>query len=97
MLQLLRYLANNIHSIYFQPGDVADGAGIEGAVALDGRVDIGVDVHSGVVDGGAAAGLAADVPIRRRDQAPSPQDRVERSHFDWISSWCLLSLSSCNP
>lgn len=62
---------------------MADGAGIEGAVALDGRADIGVDVHSGVVDGGAAAGLAADVPIRRRDQAPSPQDRVDRSH-------CLL-------
>lgn len=74
---------------------MADGAGVEGAVALDGRVDVGVVVDAGLVDGDAAAGLAADVPRRRRPQAPSPQDRVQCSHFCWISSRCLLSLNSC--
>ena len=49
-----------------------------GAVALDGRVDVGVVVDVGGVDGDAAAGLAADVPRRRRAQAPSPQNRVQR-------------------
>lgn len=48
---------------YVQLGDVADGAGIEGAVALDARVEIGVAVQAAVVDGDAAAGLAADVPV----------------------------------
>lgn len=66
---------------YVQSDDVADGAGVEGAVALDGRVDVGVVVDAGLVDGDAAAGLAADVPRRRRPQAPSPQDRVQCSHW----------------
>jgi hypothetical protein len=63
-----------------QRGDVADGGCIVGAVALDARVDVAAVVDVGVVDGGAAAGLAADVPRRRRAQAPSPQDGVQRRH-----------------
>ena len=63
-----------------QFGDVANGGVVVGAVALDGRVDVGVAVDVGGVDGDAAAGLAADVPRRRRLQPPSPQDRVQRRH-----------------
>ena len=63
-----------------QFGDVANGGVVVGAVALDGRVDVGVVVDVGGVDGDAAAGLAADVPRRRRFQPPSPQDRVQRRH-----------------
>lgn len=57
---------------------MADGGVVVRADALDGRVDVGVVVDLGVVDGDAAAELAADVPRRRRAQAPSPQDRVHR-------------------
>lgn len=59
---------------------MADGGGVEGTVALDARVDVGVVVDIGGVYGDAAAGLAADVPTWRRAEAPSPQDRVQRRH-----------------
>lgn len=60
-----------------QFGDVANGVVVVGAVALDARVDGGAVVDVGVVDGDAAAELAADVPPRRRLQPPSPQDRAQ--------------------
>ena len=71
---------------HVQHGDVADGAvvvvvgGGGGAGARDARVEAVVAVEPGAVDGGAAAGLAADVPRRRprRFPSPSPQDCVER-------------------
>ena len=69
---------------YVQHGDVADGAVVVGggAGARDARVEAVVAVEPGAVDGGAAAGLAADVPLPRRRPlralAPSPQDRVQR-------------------
>lgn len=50
------------------------------AGASDARVEVVVSVEPGAVDGGAAAGVAADVPRRRRHRllAPSPQDGVQR-------------------
>jgi hypothetical protein len=66
-----------------QLGDVADGGGVKGAVALDGRVDVGIAVDvGGGVGGDAATGLAADVPRRRSAQAPPLQDRVQRSRCE---------------
>jgi len=78
---------------------VADGAVVVGggAGARDARVEAVVAVEPGAVDGGAAAGLAADVPLPRRRPrralAPSPQDRVQRRRFDWIGSCWSLSLN----
>ena len=61
---------------------VVVGGGGGGAGARDARVEAVVAVEPGAVDGGAAAGLAADVPLPRRRPlralAPSPQDRVQR-------------------
>lgn len=101
-LQLCRYLTDNIQRVHPQLDDAADGVVVECAVALDAGVDDGVVVDVGVVDGGAGAGVAAgDVPRFGRLRSPSPQNRVQRRHFDWISccSCRLLSLSSsyCNP
>lgn len=58
--------ASRVQRVYLQSGDVAEGAVLVGAVALDGRVEVGVVVQRRVVRGGAAAGVAADVPRRRR-------------------------------
>ncbi len=64
--------------MYLQFVDVAEGPVVVLAVALDERVEIWVVVPVGQVGGDAAAELAADVPLRRRRLAPSPQDRVQR-------------------
>ena len=60
---------------------MAEGAVLVGAVALDGRVEVGVVVQRRVVRGGAAAGVAAHVPRRRRPQPQLPQDGVHRRRY----------------
>ena len=58
---------------------MADGAVIlDGALALDGRVEAGVVVDFCAVRGGAGAGIAADVPCRRRCLAELGEHRVHR-------------------
>ncbi len=63
---------------HLQLGDPADGVVLEGAVALDGRVEVGVVVDRGAVRGGAGAGVAADVPCRRRQRRLLPELREHR-------------------
>jgi hypothetical protein len=58
---------------------VADGAVVlDGALALDGRVEGGVVVDVRAVRGGACAGVAADVPCRRSRLAELGKHRVHR-------------------
>lgn len=59
---------------------MADGVVLVGAVALDAGVDGLAAVDVGIVDGGAGAGVAGGVPRLGRTRAPSPQNRVQRSH-----------------
>jgi len=64
---------------HLQLGDVADGdVVLDGALALDGRVEVVVVVDDGAVRGGAGAGVAADVPCRRRRLAELGEHCVHR-------------------
>ena len=64
-----------------QSRDVAERIVLVGAVALDGRVEGRVVVELRVVRRRAAAGVAADVPRRRRAQPQLAQDRVHRRRW----------------
>jgi len=57
---------------------VADGVVLAGAFALDCRVEVWVGVDVGPVRGGAGAGVAADVPCRRRRLAELGEHSVHR-------------------
>lgn len=70
-----------------QEGDAADCGVDEGAVAFDKRIVGRVGVGDAVVDGGAGAKFAADVPIPGRRDPPSGEDGVQ-------SLSCLL-INSC--
>jgi hypothetical protein len=61
-----------------QSSDMAERVVLVGTVALDGRVERRVVVDGRVVRRGAAAGVPADVPRRRRAQPQLAQDRVHR-------------------
>lgn len=63
---------------HLQPRDVADGVVLVGAVAFDTRVQVWAAVHVGPVSGGAGAGVAADVPCRRRLQPELGEQCIQR-------------------
>jgi hypothetical protein len=67
---------NQLELNYSQSDDVAECVVLVGAVALDGRVERRVVVQRRVVRRGPAAGVAADIPRRRRAQPQLAQDRV---------------------
>jgi hypothetical protein len=64
---------------HLQLGDVAEGdVVLDGALALDGRVEVVVVFDDGAVRGDAGAGVAADVPCRRRCLVELGEHRVHR-------------------
>ena len=81
---------------------MADGAVIlDGALALDGRIEAGVVVDDGAVRGGAGAGVAADVPCRRRRLAELGEHRVHRRRCKPFTSAAEIDTDSergpCSP